>query len=73
MKDYLPDSRFIELSDCLRYCSSRLELGKEEIFTPGERFSINQERAKLLDGLNTYQQEEQLECKIQITILIINK
>lgn len=61
----------------LQYCTFRQERGKSRMFSPGERISINQERAALdeficylfggmpREEVRTYRVPEQLEEKIK--------
>ena len=67
MSDYIT-KRFFILFEVLKTCSTQQDKGKQPIFDEWERIFINQERSKLLQGLENYKQDPQLEQKIQDTI-----
>lgn len=59
MKIFSPPKRLVELDFVLRYDSEERRMLKIH-----ERFAINQERAKILGGNESYRQSEMLEEKI---------
>lgn len=67
MSDYI-NKRFFILFQVLITCSTQQNKGKEPIFDVWERIFINQERGKLLQGIEDYKQDPELEQKIQNTI-----
>ena len=68
MKLFKPTQRLLELGLVLQYDSQ-----ETAIFNRGgfEREMINQERSQILHGNNDYWQDEELEYKIQKTLLTI--
>lgn len=68
MKIYIPNNRHAILDIILQYDSLKKELGKSGFFTDAQRFSINQERAKIMSGNNNYLQNEKLEILIDSVI-----
>lgn len=67
MSDYI-NKRFYILYQVLITCSTQQDKGKKPIFDVWERIFINQERGKLLQGIEDYKQDPELEQKIQNTI-----
>ena len=61
MKEYIPSRREQELHLVLAYCGTA-------IFSKGERFAINLERAKLMANNLDFKQDRKLEEKIQYTL-----
>lgn len=68
MKIYIPNNRHAILDIILQYDSLKKEIGKSGFFTDTQRFSINQERAKIMSGDNGYNQSEKLEALIHLVI-----
>jgi|GEM_PF-4811878 len=67
MSNYI-SKRFFILFEVLRTCTTQQNNGKQPIFNEWERIFINQERSKLLQGIDDYKQDLELEQKIQNTI-----
>lgn len=63
MKELKPTQRHSELDWVLQFDSELQSHGKTELFTPGERIVINQERAALLAGESDF--DNPVEPKIQ--------
>lgn len=63
MKEIKPTQRHCELDWVLQFDSELQAHGKTELFTPGERIVINQERAALLAGESDY--DNPVEHKIE--------
>ena len=64
MSDYIT-KRFFILFEVLKTCSTQQDKGKQPIFEEWERIFINQERSKLLQGIEDYKQDPELEEEIE--------
>lgn len=71
MKSYIPNNRHIILDLVLQYDSEKKEIGKSGFLTDAQRFSINQERAKIMGEDHSFKQSDNLETLISSILLKI--
>ncbi|WP_395060057.1 hypothetical protein [Flavobacterium sp.] len=73
MKVYKPPKRLKELGLVLQYDSERQEIGLNPILEIEQRILINQERARIMSGDDSYTQPTNYEATIQAVLLEIVK
>jgi hypothetical protein len=73
MKIQKYSDRFFELSEVLHHDRILQENGKKPIFGTIDRWMMNQERAKLLNDDESFEQTQKLEDKICKTLKSITK
>lgn len=64
MRSYLPNNRHTILDIVLQYDTEKKEIGRSGFLKDADRFLINQERAKIMSGDNSFNQSENLEALI---------
>ena len=73
MRVYIPTKRLVELGLVLQYDTELQEVSKDAVLTTNQRFWINQERGKIMNGDEDYFLYDSLEDLIQKILLQIRK